>query len=312
MADSGSAMAHVLMCGDAGYFQHIAACLISLSETNPETRFSVVVLATSSADADNAKLTGSFGAHPNVTVSVQAFDAALLEGLPLGPGYYPPEIYARFWVEHYFPKDAERVLYLDGDMVIVGSVAPLLEMSLDGAVLAAVQIPGSLSPQRLGYDPSYGYFNSGVMVINLVRWREVQAERILVQAAHDLAPKLNDPDQDVLNYCFHDQVIRLDYIWNAISPFFRKISVLALSSSEMKRTVRNVRIVHFNGPGKPWHYLCFHPYAKTYLACVEKTAWRNFQPKDYTLLNIVKKRVIGLLGERGAATLSGMVRRKSV
>ena len=311
MRKMGSATAHVLMCGDAGYFQHIAACLISLSETNPDTRFLVVVLATSSTAADDAKLTGSFGAHRNVSVNVQAFDAAVLEGLPLGPGYYPPEIYARFWVEHYFPKDVERVLYLDGDMVIVGSVAPLLEMPLDGAVLAAVQIPGSLSPQRLGYDPSYGYFNSGVMVINLLRWRELQAERILIQAAHDLAPKLNDPDQDVLNYCFHDQVIRLDYIWNAISPFFRKISVLALSESEMQRTVRDVRIVHFNGPGKPWHYLCFHPYAKTYLACVKKTAWSDFRPRDHTLINIFKKKIITLIGERGAAALSNMIRRKS-
>lgn len=307
MDKQSTAMSHVLMCGDSGYFQHIAACLVSLLETNPETHFNVVILATKSTEADNEKMLRTFKSQKNISLSVQRFDASLLADLPLGPGSYPPDIYARFWIEHYFGPEVERVLYLDGDMVILGSVGPLLEMDLGANVLAAVQIPGSIGPRRLGYDAKYGYFNSGVMVINLRRWRELGAKALLVTAAHEISEKLNDPDQDVLNYCFHDKCIPLDYIWNTISPFFKQMNYLNLSQAEIAKTVRNTRIVHFNGPGKPWHYVCFHPYAASYLRSVAKTEWRDVVPKDYTLINIVKKRVISLLGERRSAAVSDMI-----
>jgi lipopolysaccharide biosynthesis glycosyltransferase len=148
-----------------------------------------------------------------------------------------------------------------------------------------------------------------MMVLNLVRWRQIGARGILVNTAYSMVGKLNDPDQDVLNICFHDQYVPLDYIWNAISPFFKEVNHLALSGDEIARVVKDVRIVHFNGVGKPWQYLCFHPYAKRYLQCVAKTDWKGFKQADFNLINVLKKIVISRLGERRSAALSQAVRR---
>lgn len=304
-----SSEAHILMCGDHSYFQHIAACLVSVLESNPTIFFSVVVLVTKSSDENDDKLRRSVDQYKNIALKVVQFDAkAGLAELPLAKNSYPPEIYARFWVEHYFDKDVERVIYLDGDMVIVGSIKPLLDIKFADNMLAAVQIPGSVGPARMGYDAKYGYFNSGMMVINLPRWRATHAKQLLISTAHELADKLNDPDQDVLNYCFHDQYIKLDYIWNAISPFFKQINWLTLPQNEISRVVNEVRIVHFNGGAKPWIYLCFHPYAKEYLRCVKQTAWKDFQPTGYSVTNFFKKHVILFLGERRAGALITRVR----
>lgn len=111
-----------------------------------------------------------------------------------------------------------------------------------------------------------------------------------------------------MNYCFHDQYIKLDYIWNAISPFFKQINWLTLPQTEIYRVVNEVRIVHFNGGAKPWIYLCFHPYAKEYLRCVKQTAWKDFQPSGYSVTNFFKKHVILFLGERRAGALIARVR----
>ena len=289
---------HILMCGDAGYFQHIAACLVSMLDHNPELMFSVVVLATKTNPELNKKLEDSFSQYKNITIRIAKFDPPGFADLPLAKGAYPVEIYARFWVADYFPSDIERVLYLDGDMVIIGKINYLLDLDFNGKMLAAVQIPGSLVPERLGYDDKFGYFNSGVLVFNLKKWRAENTNALVVKTAFDIADRLNDPDQDVLNYCFHDQYIALDYVWNAISPFFKDTNELALSQSEIRRVANNAVIVHFNGAAKPWNYLSFHPHTKIYLGSRAKTEFRQFTPAGFSVLNFFKKRVILAFGER--------------
>jgi lipopolysaccharide biosynthesis glycosyltransferase len=298
----------ILMCGDSVYFQNIAACLVSLLESNPDTSFHVVVAATRWSEESNLKLQKSLQQYKHIVLDVVHFDPTCLNGLPLTTAY-PPEIYVRFWVEDYYPKDVDRVIYLDGDMVVNGSIEPLLSLQMDENVLAAVQIPGSDRPLRLGYDPKYGYFNSGVMVINLQRWRAINAKELLLKKAYCMAGKLNDPDQDVLNACFYNQYIPLDYVWIAISPFFREVSHLTLPKDEIARVAKNARIVHFNGMAKPWYYLCFHPYTKKYLQCVSKTEWRDFKQPDYSTFNAFKKLIISSLGERRSLLVGSLLRK---
>jgi lipopolysaccharide biosynthesis glycosyltransferase len=295
------------MCADSNYFQHIAACLVSLLESNVDVNFSVVVLATKLAPDARDKLLRSLQRYPNISLRIEKFDVPSLSSLPL-VGRYPSEIYARFWVQDYFGADVDRVIYLDGDMVIIDSIVPLLEIDLTDKMLAAVAIPGSVSPSRLGYDSAFGYFNSGVLVINLQKWRADGAHELLINTTFALKDRLNDPDQDVLNYCFHQQYVQLDYVWNAISPFFKEVNGLTLSQQEIKRVAREARIVHFNGRAKPWNYLSFHPHSKEYLRCVEQTEWRGFVPRDYSRVNFFKKRVIQLLGERRAGELMKALR----
>lgn len=302
-------IAHILMCSDSSYFQHIAACLVSLLDHNPGVHFSVVVVATKTTDEMSDKLQRSLRQYTNLELRVERFAAIGLEKLPLTNSYYPSEIYARFWAADYFPEHVDRALYLDGDMVIIGAINPLLELDLGDKMLAAVQIPGSERPLRFGYDMRFGYFNSGVLVMNLKKWREENARDTLISTAHALADKLNDPDQDVLNYCYHDRYIVLDYVWNAISPFFKEINSLPLSQDEIARIKREARIVHFNGTAKPWNYLSFHPHTKVYLRSVEKTAWRGFVPLGYTPTNAVKKILISTFGEKRIGKVMDTVRR---
>lgn len=299
--------AHLLMCGGSDYFQHIAVCLSSVLDTNPQTEFDVVILVTRFSEKSASKLDRSLRRYANLTLRLVAFDESRLAGLPLANNY-PPEIYARFWVEDYFGPKVDRVIYLDGDIVVVGSLEELLTLPMGDNVLAAVSIPGSVRPASLGYDPNFEYFNSGVLVINLQRWRAIRARELLVDAAHSLANRLNDPDQDVLNYCFHSRRIKLDYIWNAITPFFRISGNLSISQQEITRITSNPRIVHFNGISKPWQYLCRHPYKSTYMRLLAGTEWRDFRPHDYSLTNAIKRQIVNVLGERRTIAISTLMR----
>ena len=147
------------------------------------------------------------------------------------------------------------------------------------------------------------------MVINLKIWREIGAKNILVAAAHEISEKLKDPDQDVLNYVFYNRCIHLDYIWNAISPFFKQINQLTLSKTEIQRVASQARIIHFNGSSKPWQYMCMHPYQPVYARCLRATEWRSFVPKDFNNINILKKLIARLLGEKISFYISNFLKK---
>ncbi len=64
---------------------------------------------------------------------------------------------------------------------------------------AAVTIPGSTRCAAYGIPERFGYFQSGVLLINLKRWREERIfDRLQDYVAHN-AEKIVDADQDVLN-----------------------------------------------------------------------------------------------------------------
>lgn len=251
----------LLLCSNALYLQHVAVCLTSLLANNADLFFDIVVVARTGDALNEEKLRRSLGLFPHHRLRFRQFSPPEDRLLPLNPrAHYTPDIWTRLWVERFFDPDTDRVLYLDSDIVVVGSLAPLWNADLHGALLGAVDIPGSQRGiENLGLCSEDGYFNSGVLLIDLAQWRRTRAlEAVLdyVSANHEC---LRDPDQDALNACFYARRKRLEYKWNAIWPFFREPLALPLPRGEIEAVRRDVRVIHFNGWSKPWSYLSPHP-----------------------------------------------------
>ena len=80
------------------------------------------------------------------------------------------------------PESLERVLFLDADMLVLDDIARIWETDISNSSVAAVvdqAIPLCSSPRgvkdrsSLGIPDSAPYFNAGVMLINLTRWRRL-------------------------------------------------------------------------------------------------------------------------------------------
>ncbi|MBV1855317.1 glycosyltransferase family 8 protein [Catellatospora tritici] len=147
-----------------------------------------------------------------------------------------------------------RLLYLDSDVQVCGELGPLWQLPLADAPLAAVRdaftdrfdmwggIPGA-GPQHPGDAP---YFNSGVLLINMDRWRELRVtERCLAYLA-EYGGSLRFPDQDALNLVAFEQWLRLPPRWNHMCSY------LLEPMTPGQRAAQDVRVMHFAGPRKPW------------------------------------------------------------
>jgi lipopolysaccharide biosynthesis glycosyltransferase len=300
---------HILMCTNALFLQHAAVCLVSLLTNNPDLFFDIVIVERVTEDLDKAKLRRSVARFPNHSLQFRKFVPPETLLLPLEPGaHYTIDTYTRLWLAEFFPENVDRVLYLDADLVVLGSIAPLWRVDLAGALMGAVDIPGSdQGVRRLGMRFEDGYFNAGVIITDLKQWRTIRAEEIVLDYIR-ANPERIAYDQDALNACFRNQTKRLDYKWNVIRPFFREPLALPLERVEIEAIRRDALIIHFNGSSKPWSYFSDHPRRAEYTKYLQMTEWRDYVPPDRTPLNMVRKGLSTILPDSVKGLLKMVVR----
>lgn len=287
---------NILMCTNALFQQHVAVCLASLLANTPDLFFEIVIVTRVSEELDEDKLRRSLVRFPNNSLSFRKFELPDDLLLPLHPeSHYTVDTYTRLWLGEFFPATADRVLYLDADIVVVGSIAPLWSIDLAGALMGAVDIPGSdRGVTRLAMRAEDGYFNAGVLVIDLKQWRATRAQETVVDYIRANPDRVRY-DQDALNACFYSRTKRLDYKWNVIRPFFREPLALPLKRAEIEAVRREAQIIHFNGGSKPWSYFCDHPRRAEYEKYLRMTAWQDYVPPDRTPLNRLRKGMSAIL-----------------
>ena len=294
-----SASIPTLFCINASYAQHAAVCIVSLLENNRALFFDLVVVSTEPLGAAEEKLRRSLRAYDNFTFRVLQLDASS-SGMTLPTrAHYTIDNYTRIWISEFFPADVERVLYLDSDMVVVANIAQLWNADLGDAVVGAVTIPGSTRCAPYDIPERFGYFQSGVLLVNLKRWRREGIFDVLQDWIALHGEKIVDADQDVLNACLYDRRLRLPFVWNVITPFYFDYHPLGIPHSELLEVRRGACIIHFNGPSKPWHYLNRHPRRAEYWKYLHLTEWRDYAPPDKNLVNW-GKRTFGSLVPKGA------------
>jgi UDP-glucose/galactose:(glucosyl)LPS alpha-1,2-glucosyl/galactosyltransferase len=185
----------------------------------------------------------------------------LLVSRPASP-HLTPTTYARLLIPDLLPTSVRRAVYLDGDVLVREDLSPLFRVELGGAAFAAVR---DFGPPRSDSESAVGepvepkpFFNLGVLVIDLTRWRTVGfADRALAFAQSTKAP-LPYADQDAMNaVATADDWLELGFRWN--------VQVLLMYRPDLPRTdltdwlyrnrselYRSAAIIHFNGLPKPW------------------------------------------------------------
>jgi lipopolysaccharide biosynthesis glycosyltransferase len=187
------------------------------------------------------------------------------------------------WYRIFLPEllpDVSRVLYLDADVLVLESVAPLWELDLDSKLVAAVTNvlePQSIDrPRALEIADDQGYFNAGVMVLNLDEMRREGSSRALYDYGKAHADELAWRDQDALNVVLGSRRVPLHPRWNCMNGMLIfPWSIDMLGAEAVAEATESPAIRHFEGPGpyKPWHYLCDREWRDRYRRHRQATPW---------------------------------------
>ena len=101
----------------------------------------------------------------------------------------------------------------------------------------------------------YGYFQAGVLILNLDRMREIHTVSEWLEIASQ--PDFIYNDQDILNMECEGKVAYLDYSWNVMHDCAGRVQgVFAFAPAQVYREYIQSRkapkIVHYAGFDKPW------------------------------------------------------------
>lgn len=177
--------------------------------------------------------------------------------------YYTSAISYRLFIADRFPQ-LDKAVYLDTDTVILGDVAELYETDLGANWIGAVAdgVVGAnpvfcdYTKNALGIDGEK-YFNSGVIVMNLKKFREFGFYKKF-SALLKKYPFRVAPDQDCLNILCEGRVAYVSETWNCMPQ--------AVTKQEAPK------LVHYNLAQKPWHYTDI-PYQEYFWKYAEKSAF---------------------------------------
>ena len=286
---------HLACCTDANYFTHTIATIASVLENHPHRIVHVHLIAEGVAAKDLARLRLFVGGHNGLLyVYAPPADASVRFRVHSSPRLSAAAYY-RCFLADLLPEELERVLYLDGDVIVRKPLDAFYDRALKDGYVAAVKDYGHITAkdyERLQLPESQGYFNSGVLLLNLPLWRnhEVLAQCTAYFAAHP--ERIVYDDQDLLNVVLNGKVDFVDPTWNAQDFFYRKRFVRdeTLPESTYTALLNDPAVVHFTRVPKPWHWKCTHPYRKDYLRYLKATPWKKAD-EAFTLGSKVKHQI---------------------
>lgn len=116
-------------------------------------------------------------------ISYHIINSDSLKECPVGRDGLPASAYFRLFVSDIFPKEIKKLLYLDCDIIVRHSLKDLWNYDIKDYAIGCVpdMYTDDISPyNRLKYLPQDGYFNSGVLIINLEYWREHNVKELFI------------------------------------------------------------------------------------------------------------------------------------
>ncbi|MBR0361882.1 MAG: glycosyltransferase family 8 protein, partial [Paraprevotella sp.] len=199
--------------------------------------------------------------------------------------------YYRCILADILPKNIDRLLYIDCDIVILGNISDFWNTPLDGIGVAAVEDIGCGEKERyeiLKYPMEDSYFNAGVLMINLRYWREQQVGRACIDYFHDYPERILFNDQDLLNSILHKSKVLVDLRWNVQDGFYRNPKNMTQEwKTKYEHVLKNPVILHYTNRN-PWDYDSQHPLREEYFKYLDMTPWKGERP-SHSIINRCKR-----------------------
>lgn len=269
----------ILACTDKNYIMPCGVMMRSVCENNQKEHITFHLIIDKSVD-DKCKNKLQQCLVGNTSIQFYHFDNSILTKYTIGNEHHLTiATYYRLFICNLLPQNINRIIYLDCDLVVRHSLNKLWKTDLTNKALGAVTDMSEAVTERysrLNYSQSLGYFNAGVLLINLEYWREHNLQDVFWNYMKENIDKLKQHDQDVLNYTCRDCKVNLPFIYNSQDGFGYNRAYFDVKkyAQELPQALTAPVILHFTG-NKPWEKECDHPYKNEFFKYQNLTPWKG-------------------------------------
>ncbi len=219
-------------------------------------------------------------------VFVDTIDIVNKFEINVNPGIWPINCLQRLFICDRIPESVKRILYLDCDILVRKSLKQLYDIEFGDEYCAA--IPDCLSrlcKSNIGINENDIYYNSGVLLINLEKWRKMNVEKLFVASMQEHKGRLQYPDQDLINMVFQNKIFRVNAKYNVTSYeygysyeelMYYHNAEDYIDKNEFVTAKKDPYIFHFTNDVRiirPWYKNSNHPFFEEWNSIRNKTLW---------------------------------------
>ncbi|BDH44005.1 LPS 1,3-galactosyltransferase [Salmonella enterica subsp. enterica serovar Choleraesuis] len=258
---------------DGNFMMGCAVSIASVMQQNPQGKF-VFNIFTNAVSEDYQQKFLALAKEFNSIVIIHLLNAESLSHLPTNK-LWSSAIYYRFLIADFFAGLVNKVLYLDSDIVCNNDISSLWDIDLTDKLCAA-------APERTKdwwtsradtlHCPVLkdGYFNSGVMLIEVQNWaaNSITQKAMAALAEPEIVARLTYYDQDILNLICAGEVYFLEQKYN------EQYSINYELQGRHKNPINSASVfIHYIGPTKPWHRWVSYPCCNYFLKAKNNSPW---------------------------------------
>lgn len=283
-------VAHVVYAADDKFAEILGVSLVSLYENSKDMEDIIVYVFDSGIKDSNKKkllsVCRSYNRKEIIFIHAENINNKLLMDVSVDRGSLSQ--YARIFISSNLPDDLQRVLYLDCDIIVKRSISKLWNLDIQGKIIGALLDAFSKYYRaNIGLKKNDVMFNSGVMLIDLNKWKQNEVEKRVMNFILSKHGKVQQGDQGALNavlsydtYCFEPQFnsisIFYDFTYKDMLIYRRPPEFY--TERQVREAVENPTIIHFTTSfvsNRAWVQGCTHRYVNEWLKYKKMSPWNN-------------------------------------
>ncbi|HHV12066.1 MAG TPA: glycosyltransferase family 8 protein [Clostridiales bacterium] len=278
----------IAYAADDGYAKYLGISMLSLFQSNKDfAEIAVFVLDCGIGEANRAKLKSIAGKYHRAIYFISMEVAVSGLSLHMGSRKIAVASYARLFLASIMPQACERVLYLDCDTIVRGSLMDFWNTDLEGYMVAGVRdTVDSFYLKKIGLEQGEYYVNAGVLLVNLAGWRDQRLEKRFMDFIRKFNGNVPHHDQGTINGVCRRKKYIVAPSYNAFSNIYsfpsktiKRVYFMEdyYSQKELDRAKKAPVILHFTTglEGRPWEENCTHPMRGEYLRAAKASPWRD-------------------------------------
>lgn len=237
---------HIFFGVDNKFMSHALITVMSLAENAGESAYQFHIIS-SELEENDARNFAKILVNTRHGLTLHHAENDLFDSLPT-TALFTRATYYRLLAPLLVPG-AEKVLYLDADMICTNSLEPLWAFPASEKDIALVVGEFEELQPKLAANAGLKnsrYFNAGMMMINVTAWNQADVSDKAFRILTTPGKPLKYLDQDALNIVLEEKVHYVDRRFNYIE-------MLAHDEKGYRRDIPpETCIIHYAGADKPW------------------------------------------------------------
>lgn len=272
------------------FVPQVAAAITSVCENNKDIdEIHFYLMSLNVSEENEKKLEEYIGKYNRKTTFIELGDMQEHFDFEINTSGWNPIVLARLLLDKLLPNNLERILYLDGDTIVRGSLKELWNTEMGEHTIAASLEPTYDKDRKASIGmKGYPYYNAGVLLIDLNNWRNQKIGDKIISFYKEHEGRLFSNDQDAINGSQKGNILTLSPKYNYYNiydqypySFLNKLCDYDyLDKTVVQDAKKDPVIIHYLGEERPWRVGNHHRFRKDYEMYLKMTPWMGMNYEE--------------------------------